>query len=165
MISAVAIFDQAQIAKGNRLVPDHSAVRQYRGHQEGNTVTTDRPLNVLGSPLQACSFDPLTGFMRTGCCETGPDDLGSHTVCARVTREFLDFSLLRGNDLVTPRPQWRFAGLKPGDRWCLCASRWLQAYHAGHAPPVRLAATNLKATEIVPRNLLFLYGVDNPVTA
>jgi len=124
-------------------------MRQYRRNNEGSAVTTDRPLNVLGSPLQACSFDPLTGFMRTGCCEPGPDDLGSHTVCARVTREFLDFSLLRGNDLVTPRPQWRFAGLKPGDRWCVCAHRWRQALLAGLAPPVILECTHHKALEFV----------------
>jgi uncharacterized protein (DUF2237 family) len=129
-------------------------MRQYRCNNEGSAVTTDRPLNVLGSPLQACSFDPLTGFMRTGCCETGPEDAGSHTVCARVTREFLDFSLLRGNDLVTPRPQWRFAGLKPGDRWCLCASRWLEACVAGVAPPVVLEATHENALRIVPFELL-----------
>jgi uncharacterized protein (DUF2237 family) len=111
-------------------------------------------LNVLGGPLEACSFDPLTGFMRTGCCETGPDDLGSHTVCARVTQVFLEFSRARGNDLMTPRPQWRFAGLKPGDRWCLCASRWLEACEAGVAPPVILQATHHHALRIVPLDLL-----------
>lgn len=105
--------------------------------------------NVLGGPLQACSYDPLTGFHRDGCCETGPQDLGSHTVCARVTREFLEFSAARGNDLVTPRPQYRFKGLRPGDRWCLCAARWLEAYHAGVAPPVVLEATHEKALGLV----------------
>lgn len=111
-------------------------------------------LNVLGGPLEACSYDPLTGFMRTGCCETGPDDLGSHTVCARVTQRFLEFSVSRGNDLVTPQPQWRFRGLKPGDRWCLCASRWLEACMAGVAPPVVLEATHQAALRIVPLELL-----------
>ncbi|MCO5107746.1 MAG: DUF2237 domain-containing protein [Burkholderiaceae bacterium] len=106
--------------------------------------------NVLGGPLQACSFDPLTGFERTGCCETGPDDVGQHTVCARVTEEFLAFSLARGNDLVTPQPQWRFAGLRPGDRWCLCAARWLEAWEAGVAPPVVLEATHEAALRVVP---------------
>ena len=105
--------------------------------------------NVLGGPLQACSYDPLTGFFRDGCCETGPQDLGSHTVCARVTREFLEFSVARGNDLVTPRPQYRFKGLEAGDRWCLCAARWLEAYHAGVAPPVVLEATHEKALAVV----------------
>lgn len=110
--------------------------------------------NVLGGPLQACSFDPLTGYARTGCCATGPDDPGQHTVCARVTEEFLAFSLARGNDLVTSQPQWRFAGLKPGDRWCVCAARWLEAWEAGVAPPVVLEATHEAALRVVPLEAL-----------
>ena len=98
--------------------------------------------NVLGEPLLACSYSPLTGFYRTGCCETGPDDLGQHTVCVRATAEFLAFSRERGNDLSTPRPEYRFAGVQPGDRWCLCLSRWIEALKAGKAPPVVLAATH-----------------------
>jgi len=98
--------------------------------------------NVLGSQLQTCSLDPRTGFTRTGCCETGPQDTGSHTVCAEVTAEFLAFSKSRGNDLSTPHPQYGFAGLKPGDRWCLCAPRWAEAHAAGHAPRVVLGATH-----------------------
>ena len=105
--------------------------------------------NVLGTTLQACSFKPLTGFNRNGCCETGPEDLGSHTVCTLVTEEFLAFSNLRGNDLSTPRPEYGFEGLKPGDRWCLCASRWMEAAEAGMAPPVILESTHEKALEIV----------------
>lgn len=104
--------------------------------------------NVLGGPLQSCSTSPMTGFYRTGCCETGPDDAGVHVVCAVMTETFLAFSLAQGNDLVSPRP-W-FPGLKPGDRWCLCAQRWLEAMHAGVAPPVVLEATNLAALEHVP---------------
>ncbi len=128
--------------------------------------TTRTPqMNLFGEPMAPCSEEPLTGFFRDGCCNTSDEDRGSHTVCAEVDAAFLEYSRSMGNDLSTPRPEYGFSGLKPGDRWCLCASRWLQAYHAGHAPPVRLAATNLKATEIVPRNLLFLYGVDNPVSA
>lgn len=107
------------------------------------------PLNVLGSELQACSFDPLTGFFRDGCCRTDEDDQGSHVVCARVTAEFLRFSLERGNDLVTPRPEFRFAGLEPGDRWCLCALRWKEALKAGVAPPVHLEATHARALELL----------------
>jgi hypothetical protein len=107
------------------------------------------PLNVLGTPLAPCSYDPLTGFFRDGCCNTGEQDVGTHVVCARVTQEFLQFSLELGNDLITPRPQWRFAGLKPGDRWCLCAVRWREALHAGVAPPVLLEATHAKALEFV----------------
>jgi uncharacterized protein (DUF2237 family) len=107
------------------------------------------PLNVLGTPLVPCSYDPLTGFFRDGCCNTGEHDAGTHVVCARVTQEFLQFSLERGNDLITPRPQWRFAGLKPGDRWCLCAARWREAMQAGVAPPVVLEATHAKALEFV----------------
>jgi uncharacterized protein (DUF2237 family) len=100
--------------------------------------------NVLGEPLQACSFDPLTGFFRDGCCHTDEQDHGTHVVCARMTEEFLAFSAQRGNDLITPRPEWRFPGLKPGDRWCLCATRWREAMQAGLAPPVILAATHQK---------------------
>ena len=110
---------------------------------------TDQALNVLGTPLLACSFDPLTGYYRDGCCNTDHNDHGSHVVCAKVTQAFLDFSVSRGNDLVTPRPEFRFAGLKAGDRWCLCARRWLEAFKAGVAPPVVLEATHRKALEIV----------------
>jgi uncharacterized protein len=110
---------------------------------------TDQAPNVLGTPLVACSYDPLTGYYRDGCCNTDHNDHGSHVVCAKVTQAFLDFSVSRGNDLVTPRPEFRFAGLKAGDRWCLCARRWLEAFEAGVAPPVVLAATHRKALEIV----------------
>ena len=110
---------------------------------------TDQALNVLDTPLLACSFDPLTGYYRDGCCNTDHNDHGSHVVCAKVTQAFLDFSVSRGNDLVTPRPEFRFAGLKAGDRWCLCARRWLEAFQAGVAPPVVLEATHRKALEIV----------------
>jgi uncharacterized protein (DUF2237 family) len=106
-------------------------------------------LNVLGGALVACSYDPLTGFFRDGCCRTDLPDHGTHVVCARVTAEFLAFSKRRGNDLVTARPERRFAGLKPGDRWCLCATRWREALRAGVAPPVHLEATHAKALEIV----------------
>lgn len=106
-------------------------------------------LNVLGEPLQSCSFDPLTGFFRDGCCNTDAHDHGTHVVCARMTAEFLAFSADRGNDLITPRPQWRFPGLKPGDRWCLCATRWKEALDAGVAPPVVLAATHSKVMDYV----------------
>lgn len=110
--------------------------------------------NVLGEELEACSFDPKTGFYRTGSCETGRDDLGLHVVCAQVTAEFLDYSLAAGNDLVTPRPELGFVGLSPGDRWCVCAERWLEALGAGVAPPVILAATHEAALEIVPLDVL-----------
>ncbi len=103
--------------------------------------------NVLGTELQECSRDPLTGFTRTGCCETGPEDTGNHTVCTQVTEEFLVFSKMRGNDLSTPRPEYGFEGLKPGDRWCLCATRWHEAAEAGFAPPVILEATHERALE------------------
>jgi uncharacterized protein len=106
-------------------------------------------LNVLGTPLVPCSYDPLTGYFRDGCCNTAAHDEGTHVVCARVTREFLEFSLARGNDLITPRPEYRFAGLKPGDRWCLCAARWREAMLAGAAPPVVLESTHIKALEFV----------------
>ena len=110
--------------------------------------------NVLGGVLLACSYAPLTGFFRDGCCRTGADDLGTHVVCARVTAEFLQFSLERGNDLMTPRPEYRFAGLKPGDRWCLCALRWVEALEAGVAPPVVLEATHDRVLEMVDLDVL-----------
>ena len=110
--------------------------------------------NVLGGDLLACSYAPLTGFFRDGCCRTDADDLGTHVVCARVTAEFLQFSSARGNDLMTPRPEYRFAGLKPGDRWCLFALRWLEAYEAGAAPPVVLEATHAKALDLVALDVL-----------
>jgi uncharacterized protein len=106
-------------------------------------------LNVLGTALLACSFDPLTGFLRDGCCNTDTLDHGTHVVCARMTAQFLAFSAEQGNDLSTPRPEFRFRGLRPGDRWCLCALRWKDALQAGVAPPVHLAATHAKALEIV----------------
>lgn len=111
-------------------------------------------LNVLGGPLLPCSAAPLTGFYRDGCCNTGREDVGLHTVCAVMTTEFLAFSKARGNDLSTPMPEYGFAGLKPGDRWCLCASRFLQAVAEGCAPRVRLAATHQRALEIVALKLL-----------
>lgn len=109
--------------------------------------TTDK--NVLGTPLQLCSTDPMTGFTRTGCCETGADDSGSHTVCAQMTDEFLAYSMSRGNDLSTPRPEYGFVGLMAGDRWCVCAARWLEASEAGFAPPVILEACHEKCLEVV----------------
>lgn len=106
-------------------------------------------VNVLGEPLRPCSLDPLTGFYRNGCCDTGPADHGSHTVCAIMTEAFLIFSRAAGNDLSTPRPEFGFAGLKPGDQWCLCAARWAEAFRAGKAPKVRLSATHVRALEVV----------------
>jgi uncharacterized protein len=118
-------------------------------------------LNVLGGPLQACSSgEPVTGYYRDGDCATGPDDVGRHVVCARVTAEFLEFSRRRGNDLVTPRPEFGFPGLKPGDGWCLCASRWKEALDAGAAPRVLLAATHQKALETVSLDDLKRYALD-----
>jgi hypothetical protein len=118
-------------------------------------------LNVFGEPLKTCSENPLTGFFRDGCCRTDENDFGSHTICAVVTKEFLEFSYQMGNDLITPRPLYRFAGLRPGDRWCLCASRWLEAYFAGKAPMVDLEATNEKALEIIPMEILLQFAVKN----
>ena len=118
-----------------------------------------RALNVLGSPLQACSFDPLTGFFRDGCCNTDAQGQGTHVVCAKVTEEFLTYSLNRGNDLVTPQPEYRFRGLTPGDRWCLCVNRWLEAVQAGVAVPVVLEATHEKALERVSLEQLRQYGL------
>lgn len=112
--------------------------------------------NVLGGPLEDCSHDPLTGYFRNGCCEIGPDDRGSHTVCAQMSSDFLQFSFIKGNDLITPRPEYGFPGLKPGDRWCLCVSRWKEAFNAGVAPGVHLEATHLRALDIVSLEALLL---------
>ena len=110
--------------------------------------------NVLGTALVPCSFDPVTGFFRDGCCNTNDDDAGAHVVCVRVTAEFLAFSRAQGNDLSTPRPEFRFHGLRPGDRWCLCVLRWMQACDAGAAPPVVLAATHERALDHVSLSVL-----------
>ncbi|RRH76385.1 DUF2237 family protein [Falsigemmobacter faecalis] len=111
-------------------------------------------VNVLGGPLESCSTQPLTGFYRNGCCDTGSEDMGRHTVCAIMTAEFLAFSKYLGNDLSTPRPEYGFAGLKPGDRWCLCALRFLQAWEEDAAPRVCLEATHLSTLEVVPEAAL-----------
>lgn len=115
--------------------------------------------NVLGTELATCGTDPMTGFYRTGCCDTGGEDAGVHTVCAEVTAEFLAFSASVGNDLSTPRPEHGFAGLRPGDRWCLCASRWQQAHEAGVAPPVVLEATHARSLEWIDLGALKAAGV------
>lgn len=122
----------------------------------------DASLNVLGEPLQSCSTDPMTGFYRNGCCDTGPEDSGSHTVCVIMTAEFLAMSAYLGNDLSTPRPEYGFDGLKPGDRWCLCAARFLQAAHEFAAPQVVLEATHASALKIVPIELLRAHATADP---
>lgn len=114
----------------------------------------DGARNVLGTPLAECGTDPVTGFFRDGCCHTGPQDIGVHTVCAVMTDDFLAFSASRGNDLSTPQPGFGFPGLKPGDRWCLCAGRWLESYQAGMAPHVDLSATHMATLDIVPLEAL-----------
>ena len=123
-------------------------------------MSRDQDVNVVGGALLPCSTEPLTGFFRDGCCATGEEDLGSHTVCAVMTEEFLAFSRQAGNDLSTPRPEWGFAGLVPGDRWCVCAARWLEAHQAGHAPPVVLGATHARALEVVPIEALTAFAAE-----
>jgi uncharacterized protein (DUF2237 family) len=118
--------------------------------------------NVLGGELQECGRDPVTGFYRDGCCNTGPDDLGSHTVCAVATQEFLAHQRHVGNDLSTPMPMYQFPGLQPGDRWCVVAVRWLQAFQDGVAPPVVLAATHERAVDVIPLEALQAHAVDVP---
>ena len=115
--------------------------------------------NVLGGDLDVCGMVPRTGFFRNGCCETGPDDVGRHVVCAVVTAEFLAFSASRGNDLITARPEYDFPGLQPGDRWCLCAARWREAMDAGVAPPVVLRATHAAALRVVALDDLLRHAV------
>lgn len=123
-------------------------------------MQVENSINVFGDPLQPCSLDPVTGFFRDGCCNTNEQDVGSHTVCVEMTEEFLEFSRKRGNDLSTPVEEFGFPGLKPGDRWCLCAARWLEAQQQEAAPRVYLQRTHVKALEIVPLKLLRQYAVD-----
>lgn len=120
----------------------------------------DDAVNVFDEPLETCSEAPLTGFYRDGCCNTSDDDVGSHTVCVQVTTAFLEYSRFRGNDLMTAVPEFGFPGLKEGDRWCLCAARWLEAYEAGMAPRVYLSSTHKRALEIVPLETLKAHAVD-----
>jgi hypothetical protein len=123
-------------------------------------MTKTGQINVFGEPIALCSDAPKTGFYRNGCCDTGHEDFGSHTICAVMTEDFLRFSKRAGNDLSTPRPDFDFPGLKPGDRWCLCAARWAQAHAAGMAPKVVLAATNVAALEIVALDDLKRFAID-----
>jgi uncharacterized protein len=123
-------------------------------------VARDPDRNVIGGELLECSAEPLTGFYRDGCCATGPEDVGSHTVCVVVTEEFLGFSRRAGNDLSTPQPQFGFPGLRPGDRWCVCAARWLEAHESGCAPPVLLAATHERALELIKIDTLLPYAIE-----
>ncbi len=118
------------------------------------------PRNVLGTELVPCSYDPLTGYFRDGCCNTAADDVGSHVICAKVTAEFLEHSRQQGNDLSTPRPEMRFRGLQPGDRWCVCAARWRVAKAAGVAPPVVLECTHQKALDYVSLEDLRSHSLD-----
>lgn len=120
----------------------------------------DESVNVFSEPLETCGDNPMTGFFRDGCCNTTKQDLGSHTVCVELTREFLEFSRSRGNDLMTPIPAYGFPGLKAGQRWCLCATRWLEAEKAGKAPRVYLRRTHLRALETVPMDVLRRYAID-----
>ena len=121
-------------------------------------MSTELPLNVLGQTLVACSFEPLTGFFRDGCCKTNEQDLGSHLVCAIVSNDFLQFSLKRGNDLITPRPEYQFPGLIAGDQWCLCLNRWIEALEANCAPRIKLESTHIKALEKVSLEVLEQYA-------
>jgi hypothetical protein len=127
---------------------------------EGSQRRSDAQLNVFGDPLISCSHEPLTGFFRDGCCNTGPLDQGMHTVCAIMTDVFLEFSKTAGNDLSTPRPEFGFAGLKNGDQWCLCAARWEQAREAGKAPKIRLLATNQSTLAVCQLDDLKAHAVD-----
>ncbi len=133
----------------------HNDLMQERVRQQPSAQR-----NVFGEPLATCSERPVTGFYRSGCCHTGPEDLGLHTVCVEVTAEFLAFSKSRGNDLSTPRPEFGFPGLEPGDRWCLCAARWREAFEAGRAPRVVLAATHEATLELVELGDLKRYAID-----
>jgi uncharacterized protein len=137
-------------------------LRSARDHGLMDDPAERTELNVLGGPLEPCGTDPVTGFFRDGCCSTGPEDLGSHTICAVVTAEFLEHQRSIGNDLSTPMPQYRFPGLVPGDRWCVTARNWLRAHADGAAAHVVMASTNVRALEIVPLEVLAEHAVDVP---
>jgi uncharacterized protein (DUF2237 family) len=132
----------------------------FRNNHAVEENQLDDSLNVFDEPLIPCSEEPLTGFFRDGCCNTSDQDVGSHTVCIQVTGEFLEYSRFRGNDLSTPMPEFGFPGLKPGDRWCLCAPRWLEAYEQQVAPKVFLTRTHKRALDIVPLKLLREFAAD-----
>jgi uncharacterized protein len=117
----------------------------------------NKQLNIFNEELQPCSLEPMTGFLRDGCCHTNNQDFGNHSVCALITQDFLDFSFSKGNDLITPRPEYDFPGLKPGDKWCLCANRWLEAFLSGYPTPVIGESTNIKALEVIDKNDLLPY--------
>ena len=123
-------------------------------------MSEEDQLNIFNEPLEACSFDPVTGFFRSGCCETSEQDTGSHTVCAIMTEEFLKFSKSKGNDLSTPVPAFDFPGLNSGDRWCLCAARWLEAYEASSAPSIIAKATHRRAIETIPMEVIKEFALD-----
>ena len=125
-------------------------------------LAAELPLNVLGGALEVCGTDPVTGFYRDGCCNTGPNDTGRHTVCCELTKGFLEYSLSRGNDLITPQPQYGFPGLKAGDRWCVCVSRWKEALDAGVAPRVALGATHVNALKTVSVDDLLAHALEAP---
>ena len=125
-----------------------------------STDEQEESVNVFGEKLETCSDRPVTGFFRDGCCNTGEQDIGSHTVCILATQEFLEYSRFKGNDLSTPVPEWGFPGLKPGDRWCLCAARWLEAYKDNMAPKVFLSSTHRRALGVVPMEILRDYAAD-----
>lgn len=131
---------------------------------DGLTLEIFEPVNVLGTPLEACSKEPLAGFFRDGCCNTNAYDYGSHTICCVMTKAFLQYSRFRGNDLSTPQPDLGFPGLREGDRWCLCAQRWLEAHQLGMAPKVVLEATHLKTLDIVPLETLRGYAAPRKLT-
>jgi len=123
-------------------------------------MSKEKQLNIRNMPIEHCSFDPLTGFYRNGCCDTGDNDRGIHTVCVILTEEFLVFSKSVGNDLSTPMPQYDFPGLLPGQKWCLCANRWLEAYNSGKAPPIIAESTNIKTLEIIDIDLINQYTLN-----
>jgi uncharacterized protein len=137
-----------------------SGVSTGRRHLGDTVVMSER--NVLGGPLEPCGTDPVTGFYRDGCCSTGPEDLGRHTICAVVSAEFLEHQRSIGNDLLTPVPAFRFPGLHPGDRWCVTATNWLRAHREGAAAPVVLASTHERTLEVVPLEALQQHSVDVP---
>ena len=125
-----------------------------------DTIELEESVNVLGEPLEPCGTDPVTGFFRDGCCNTSDQDIGSHTVCVEITQAFLEYSRFRGNDLSTPLPDFGFPGLKPGDRWCLCAARWYEAYQHNMAPRIYLRRTHRRALETIPLDVLRRHALD-----
>lgn len=160
LLSTLTLLGATNLRFASSTIVQQAACSGKGASMDLSSGTASSQKNVFGEDLQLCSIDPMTGYFRTGCCETGQGDSGVHTVCAVLTNDFLEYTKAQGNDLSTPRPQYGFPGLKAGDRWCLCALRWHEAFKAGKAPLVQLKSTNIKTLKLVPLEDLLTQAID-----